>query len=45
MMAARSIQPVADGVGDSLGAAVEIGETSTLILLSCLFHLFKVFPL
>lgn len=31
--------------GDSLGAAVEIGETSTLILLSCLFHLFKVFPL
>jgi adenosylcobinamide-GDP ribazoletransferase len=31
--------------GDSLGAAVEIGETATLILLASLFHLFEVFPL
>ena len=31
--------------GDSLGAAVEIGETALLILLASLFHLFEVFPL
>ena len=30
--------------GDSLGAAIEIGETLSLIVLTSLIHLFEVFP-